>query len=434
MDWNERINHVFTTRPRNGAEKGILWVERKDEQKKFSSYLAQEDHICIDGPTGSGKSSLVATKLYGLKQKHIAIQLSRKLTWEQFCTRLVDPKYVNTNSIGAELEIGVDKGLPTGKLSFSLGSSGSDNDDIDYLIKQSKTWTEHDLCKKLQEADIPLILDDVERCNDDLLERLSDAARIQFQSYPSKKGKMVFIGAGGIMPRLIKANKSLGHRINHISLGAFEDMNYSWHFLLEGFNSLGMRHPANSRYKDQIKQRDTCVKMTYYAADGLPKSLNRLGKNIAISSGEGRHANASTIINESRQMFLENWRNYSTIYTSIANLLKSDQIAGKIVKLIWKRGMGAVIETDYLRENIVDKKTPGDKRIKNDEFESSLSHLIDLDFITLSGKSRDTVFATDPASAHTFGVAMHNPSLFIGAKELMSGLQQLEIDFSKVTD
>ncbi|MAO63627.1 MAG: hypothetical protein CL666_01370 [Balneola sp.] len=428
MNWNDKVKSVFTTYPRNGDTKNTFWIER-EEQKALRNYLSQEDHICIDGPTGSGKSSLVITNLYRENIKHAMIQLTGELTWTDFCKQLVDPKIVNTNNFNAGFEIGVSGGLPEGKLSFSLGSSGDELQDLEYLLKKAESWTEHDLCRELQDKDITLVIDDTERCSDTLLKRLSDVAKIQIQSYPSKNARLVFIGAGGVLSRLLNANDSLGDRINHLSIGAFQDKSYSWHFLVEGFNRLGMRNPTNSKFKSEIERTAECKKTTYYAADGLPKSLNKLGKNIALFSGHGNHASAATIINESKKMFQQNWRIHSKNYTSIANLLRSDYVAELIIKELWDTGIGAVHYLDQMEKKIVGSKDENGNEITNDKFYSIIDELMETNFLTVSGSSKGIVFATNPSSAHTFGVAMHNRSLFSGASKLLSGLEQLELEF-----
>src|SRR2546423_845817 len=74
--WSERVNRVFDTEPRNGGDPNAVWLPRTEIENQFSNLLAQDGvHICVDGPSGTGKSSLVLTQLRKTSRRVITIQL-----------------------------------------------------------------------------------------------------------------------------------------------------------------------------------------------------------------------------------------------------------------------------------------------------------------------------------------------------------------------
>lgn len=87
---NARIEHYFGSRPRDGSEEGVFWWRRiKIETRLSQLLLARSQNICIDGPTGSGKSSLAITVLSRIGQPYVWVPVVNHMDWPDFCEDIV---------------------------------------------------------------------------------------------------------------------------------------------------------------------------------------------------------------------------------------------------------------------------------------------------------------------------------------------------------
>src|ERR1700722_19725760 len=85
-----RIEQFFGSSPRNGTEEGVLWRPRDRLEKRLSQLLsARSQNICIDGPTGSGKSSLAITVLSKIKQTFVWVPVISNMSWPDFCEEII---------------------------------------------------------------------------------------------------------------------------------------------------------------------------------------------------------------------------------------------------------------------------------------------------------------------------------------------------------
>jgi hypothetical protein len=83
---NDRIDQLFGSRPRDGNQKGALWHRRAKIETRLSQLIsARSQSICIDGPTGSGKSSLAITVFSKINQRYIWIPIVNNMMWPDFC-------------------------------------------------------------------------------------------------------------------------------------------------------------------------------------------------------------------------------------------------------------------------------------------------------------------------------------------------------------
>ncbi|HTI71655.1 MAG TPA: hypothetical protein VMF06_16895, partial [Candidatus Limnocylindria bacterium] len=86
----QRVSDVFDTNPRNGNRATTVWLKRAAIEKHLENDLfTRGRHICIDGCSGSGKSSLVITTLLRNKIPYTTVQITRSMDWHGFCRQLV---------------------------------------------------------------------------------------------------------------------------------------------------------------------------------------------------------------------------------------------------------------------------------------------------------------------------------------------------------
>lgn len=311
--------------------------------------------------------------------------------------------------MSADLELGIDKGLPSGKLRVSLGGKHRATDDVDYVTKTAATWTEHHVVEAVCKQEIALIIDDVERASQDLLSRLADLCKLMTMRDTPLCVKLCFIGTDDLFRRLLHSNSSLDQRVLQTTLGAFNDHRHSWHFLTIGFEKLRLRHPGTSLLPEERQKLEQCINWVYDAADGLPKSLNALGQRIAVKVGEERNwVSADEIFSAARQMVDQNWRQYNLDFPKVLRVLDEHPICRAIVRALYKAGIARVHYASDLYLVLADEAKDDGTPLSEALVRDGLERLAALDFLVLTGRSGEVVYVTQPTAAHALGVAMRD--------------------------
>jgi hypothetical protein len=330
------------------------------------------------------------------------------MTWIDFCRCLVGAPTNEESSLSGDIEVGLDKGLPVAKLRLSLRSA---RDDLSLADRLANTWTEHDVARRLVELDAVLLIDDFERARDDLVLRIADLCKLLTQAYVSVNSRVVLVGSGDIYQRLLKQNPALDERVSQVSLGAFKYRNDARAFMILGFNRLNLWHPWNSRFPREFEQRSKCADAIWEAADGLPKSLNRLGYDIALRA-EGRKAvSAHDIIDQSQKMTEEHWIQYAQEYPEVIAYLEATPAAVSIVRCLYEHGIARIHKLPHVIDRVA---TQGTATLTEAALEEAINDLASVGFLVRTGKSGELLFVRDPTAAHTLGVVMRDPSRFPG--------------------
>jgi hypothetical protein len=406
-EWVAKVGQVFNTEPRIGTLKRTVWLPRDEAMGRLSDAFRREGaHVCVDGPSGVGKSSLAMTFCSRDAVRHVTVQVTASMTWAEFCRQLVSPQENAETSIGAEVELGIDKGLPTGKLKFSLGAKYRASD-AELLRREAVNWTEHDVASELQEAKAALLIDDSERASHELLVRIADLAKVLTQRPRAWNVKLIVIGADDVYRRLLDSNPSLDERILQVTVGAFTARDDSWNFMKLGFEKLGLTHPGNSTDQAEVLQLFAARKDVYYAADGLPKTLNRLAQEIAINVYPSDTVKAYDINRVASRMRKENWQRYSAEYPNLVDLLRANVAVTDLVRYMYRTGVTRVHRftevARHLAQASVADATPFHLEA---EIDTAIDLLTAAKFVTRTGRGGEIFFVRKPAAAHAFGLAL----------------------------
>lgn len=423
--WVRKVARVFNLYPRIGPDDGVFWYTRAQATSRFAEAFERPGaHVCLDGPTGAGKTSLALTQLVQSSVRHAAVQVTSELDWAGFCRQVLTPPTANESSIEGGLEFGVDKGLPVVKCRVSLGDKGRPLDDEALREKLSNTWTEHDVARQLASENTLLLVDDLERGSDRLLRRLSDLCKLLTQTFVAENAKVVLVGSGDIYRRLHHENPALEERLLQVTLGGFQSPMDSIAFITRGFRALRLRHPWNSGFVEQRQKADLCKNRIWEAADGLPKSLNMLGQEIALRA-EGRSGVTwHEIVNEADKMAETHWVEYANRFPTIVDFLHKQPVAAAVVGYLYEQGIAKPHRVSQIQQVVA--KGSG---CSYAEVEAILEQLVIGDFLIRTGKTGEITFVKHPTAAHSLGVAMREPGRFKHIADPARGQRPLPLAF-----
>lgn len=423
--WKRKVAAVFDTRPRISSKKDTIWLDRSAEMKELDSAASRLGaHVCLDGPTGAGKTSLGLSYLVSNSIRHIEVQVTAELDWKGFCRQLVVPSPAFENSITGEMEVGVDHGLPVAKLKVVLGDRGK-NDQIELAELEAQSWTEHDVARRLAKRNAMLFVDDVERASDSLLRRIADLSRLLSQSYTADNAKLFLLGSGDVYQRLYRENPALEERLLQVSLGGFAQLSSGTSLMVRGFNALGIFHPWNSRFESERHQRKMCQRAIWDAADGLPKSVNSLAYSIAVEAGHNRSVTAASILSKSAEMTEQHWVQYAQRFPDVVAYLYENALCRDVVGHLYRHGIARI----HRLPNIFHSLSIANSAAREGDLERAVDGLVRIDFLVRTGRAGELVFVKHPTAAHALGVAMRDPDRFQRIAQLQLGRQPLARHF-----
>lgn len=422
-DWITRVSSVFDIRPRDASNpKNKIWLSRDVQEKELQDKLyAPGVHVCIDGPSGTGKSSLALTILGITETKYVPIQLVEKMTWQDFCKKLVsNPNSYKESNVSYGFEAGLESGLPTAKLQVSLGKNiGGGTRSLDEVVSG---WTEHDVCQEMVKEKTALLIDDFENVNDELLIRIADMAKLLTQSYSNTSSKLILVGTDDIYRRIYSKRRSLEGRLAEISLGTFPERNHSWKYLLLGFDALELINPANSKIESEQRKKDACIRAIYDAADGLPKSLTQLGSEISISSFGRNSVTAHDITTTSLEYTKNKIRRFRSQYPDIMKMLNSYPVERDIFVYLITEGSGRIYHIDDVINSIKGK-------YDEEQINLALLNLVKKDLIVQTGTNNDILFFKDLSMIHTLSVVAQQPAKYGFEPDVFAPLAQMSLPF-----
>jgi hypothetical protein len=401
--WMEVVSEVFDTNPRDGNRKETVWLPRTKLEKLVEDELyTRGRHICIDGCSGSGKSSLIITTLLKHKIPFTMVQITRTMTWQGLCRQLIQkPKRTEREkSLGISGEW---KGLfPVVKLEIKLGQTSDEkitNENFEAIVERAD---QHQIAKAIAEQDCVVLLDDFERASQDLASQVSEVCKILSQTYTSRFGKLIILGADDVYKKLYDAYSTLDNRLVQISIPTLPTPWESWNYLQLGFSKLNKYHPGTSKYADRNDVK-LAVQAIYCAADGLFKSLTELGINICREVGPETKGITLKLIQRVCKVTEErNFSKYQKRFAEIHRLAEKAPVAAAVLFNMNRKGLGQI---HNLNEIIEDLSKYGKTLVKD-----AILALWKHDFLVMTGTNNEKLFIKNPSWAHTLRVYLSNPN------------------------
>ncbi len=415
---------AFTILPRNGALQGAVWVTRIEEENRIRDIFAKQGKsICLDGPTGTGKSSIALTAASENNCHFLRIQLVRSLDWPTFATLVLDLLAKKRVSTKDQIRFGFARFLPE----FSFQREKIRGGDVLYKILdfevQAKDFTLHQLAYVLSTLDVVLILDDFEKASTELLHRFADLSKLLTDTFRAPKARILFVGTHDIYRRLRSSDEALSGRLEQVSVGTLGHGGHSWAYLAKGFESLGFYHPGRTKFKSSIKITDV-IESVYEAANGLLKSLSDLGKAITLRT-QSNTINSKTISDECKRLLQQSIRDYENDFPGFVNDIMHSPGKKLLMKWLFKSGVGKIHNLDNMM--LKAQLAHEDQAQVNSAYESFCAQ----GFLVAIGHNAQnkTFYVTDPRFAHVFGVICTHHDKYEIHAEICKITGQLELPF-----
>lgn len=438
--WSSRVSKVFNSKPRIATEDDARWIPRVEEARLRRAIASEGIHACLYGPSGSGKTSLAKTVLVRMGRRgrnHIYVRINNSTTWSSFKSQIVENKQAKADvDSPTGIKIGIKNLIPYFEVSGSIDESGLRSSVDRNKLVEALTLSQ--VAQVLVDAGICLVVDDVNFAKDDLLRDLTDLAK-EITDNPSEgSAKVVFVGADDIFLKIVRTEPSLKDRMDEVALGSIEDPEGAkrqlkrdrvWRFISDGLEQLGLHRPDADRLVNP-QELQICMQAIEHAADGLPKSIIRLGRTIA-EKGVGRNRVSVTDIKDAaNEMTRRNFQYYRANYRTLIEHLRRDKLLPEICTWMFKNGASRIHEVDQLAEDL--RPTASYFLV-----EESLLALAQMNFLVLTGAGGSVFFARDPLLAHTLGVALSFPDQ-CGIEESYFGVdnttKQLFLRFASPND
>lgn len=418
--WRTRIGRVFDVNPRIGLDSETVWITRKDEATIAEAFERPHTHVCVDGPSGSGKTSLALTFLEGAGIPYAYVPLTRHTTWIDVCKELLLPSKHVKKTTAADLEIGFNGPIPTGRFRIAFGIESDPDRAEDAANERARRWTQHDVARHLINANAMLVVDNFEFASEDLVAQFAGLARLLGQPGAPGYTKLLVVGTGDVFFRLIAGEESLRDRVSEVTVGTLPDHGMAWDFLTRGFTKLSLFHPATSRLQAEREKIRHCIRAIFEAADGLPKTLNFLGAEIAREAYGSSGVSAAVILDQSKKLAQSKWEECLSRPPRWLQALESDGNAMEVVRWLYRTGLGGIYHTMSITRGL--RET-----LPRELVLSGIEVLTKTGFLTRTGLSGSVVFVADIAVAHLVGVALSNPTQFDGVEELLQRSKQLSL-------
>ncbi len=401
--WMQRVSDVFDTNPRNGNREATVWLTRGQLERDLEADLfVRGRHVCLDGCSGAGKSSLVITTLLRHQIPYTTVQVTRKMDWEVLCRQLISKTPGRSREVRATAG-GEWRGLfPTGKLEVSFGKKEDEKSDHELWEKVVKSATEHTIAAAIAEQNCVVLLDEFERAQPDLANSVSEVCKILTQSFTSSMGKLVILGADDVYKKLYDAYSTLDNRLVQHSIPTLPTPQESWAYLRQGFRKLQKFHPGTSKYAHDGDEKKA-MQAVYLAADGLLKSLTELGVEICKSVGPDSRGVSLAAIEKACSAFdAKNFGKYRAKFSELHRLAEQNPVAAAVLLHINNHGLGQIHDKGIIEEGLA--------QYGRSQVEDAILALWKQDFLVMTGESNQKIFLKNPSWAHTLRVYLSDPT------------------------
>ncbi|WP_298242701.1 AAA family ATPase [uncultured Bradyrhizobium sp.] len=415
-----QVSLAFSTQPTRGDNEE-LWLRREALEREVSYQLGTTDqHLCIDGPSGTGKTSLVQKIFSNRSRDFMHVQLSKDMHWKDFCRQFVEiPRRTKVSREASA------KGILNlfkfgGEFNFKYGDEFSEKDSYELQLKKAEQWGAHDVAKWVHDNKLVLVVDDFEVADEDTVGRIAAVCKLLGQSF---EGKLVLVGTDDILKRLLKANPALTHRISEITVGGLANAGESVGYLNSKFDFLDIKTPASDRRLTRTEKLQY-AEYIFDAANGLMKQLNWLGQHLVAKVGSGNRLTLPTVREVCRKIIADFRLENRDSIRNISRVIENNADFSDVFSFLVSRSVSSITRLSEIDEHLSGK-------YRADSIKSALEYLEESGIIVTTGVSEVRVFFKNPPLMNCIAAHLSHGADYGWEprldREMKGGLEQISL-------
>lgn len=164
------------------------------------------------------------------------------------------------------------------------------------------------------------------------------------------------------------------------------------------------------------------MRAIYDAANGLPKSLNELGRDISLR-GIGRNrispADVKTLADE---MPKRNVTLFRGEFPKVMKLVERSPAARAVLHHLYRIGIGQI----HAWSEVISSLSP---EFPEDQVDNAIREFVQAKFLVQTGQQGDVLFVVNPRLAHTLGVIIEDPLKYGQSPRKYAPMGQLTLPF-----
>lgn len=420
-----RIEDVFGSEPRHGGR--FWWPREKELEESFESIFNERTSkkvVLIDGPTGSGKTSIAYRTLSKTDTSFNYYSVDDETSWEVLCRHIISvPKYKEETN-GRKLGFSIRNFLPNGHVDTNHEEKYDSLKELEYEESYLKKISLDDIVEILIKEKNTLLLDDFEKANDELIKKIANLSKkLSNVKHLSSKSKLIIISCRRSYEKLIESDNTLEGRVLHLTLGGIRERTESWKFILTGLELLDVKDPTKSRIKNIKDILKDCQITTYDATGGILKNLTDLGELIAKKAIDRKSISPNTIVQISKGKAQSNINCYLRKFDSLVKHIANDHNAREIIKYLYDKGINSYHDFADI-QSYIERKAP------ETNVEEGISTLVEIDFLVPTGIQGSKLFTLNPNLSLAFCVALYRSNMYRIPKEFKEESKQLSLGLS----
>lgn len=375
---------IFSTQP-IGEWREDIWLPRVPLEREFSYTIgATSQHICVDGPSGTGKTSLTQSMFFRYATPYISVQIYDGMTWQQFCRNFIEAPR-NTKITDTSMFRGVFKFFqPEVGFDFRYTNEWSAKESMEIVSHLADVWTPDDVAKSIALNDFTLIVDDFERGEGDLVRNIASLVKILGQSY---RGRVVVVGTDDVLMKLVKINPSISARVSEITVDGLGSPVDSANFIIRKFKLLKINTPFTSSGNSAVSRE--VQTLVYSATSGLLKDLNELGLALAREVSAKRILSLNALRKICQVMIKEKSYRMRSQCRALARVVNQSIESQRVVEFLATRGASKATFVAEIQDHFLNT-------LDDDKIEEVLSILESEGVLALTGAERRKVFFKNP--------------------------------------
>jgi ABC-type dipeptide/oligopeptide/nickel transport system ATPase subunit len=415
----EFIEAVFGSDPRTGNEaSGFWWSTRPGDKAFYDAVVAKGKSVCLDGPTGSGKTSLAMRGLQSQGFRFARVPISPSMTWRELCKEVVTVPTARDRTVSFRLSFGLKSFVPSGNIDAGLEESMTPIAELAFEGEYLDGFSQHDLARLLDRTKTALLLDDFENAGDELVDRVASMVKILASPDYRREAKVVITAIDNAFTKMLAKQPTLRGRLEPVHLGGLPDRGDPWGFIVEGLGNLGIRNPATSRYPNQIAGQRECRDAVYDASAGILKDITALGYWLADSGFSRKSVTVSEITKLCDRISRANVGEHALEFRRPLRYAVEDPVVHDILAYLHSRGISRVHYVHDIKAAIEEKSSP-------DQVYTAIERLVSKGVLVQTGLHSGALFPRDAALLHALCLAASNPKKYGAPKEFYENAQFL---------